>query len=108
MKTRFADEMYAIACEGGFSCLPRHRDAIRWLFRVFCGLNIIIKAPGQFRGLRVSLWSNALWVSPDEDSEIIVYFPTSTFKLKLCMVQSKIFFAYNFFKHEQDFAMIFI
>ena len=66
-----------------------------------------MKAPGQFRGLRVSLLSNALWVSPDEDSEIIVNFPTSTLKLTLCMVQSKMFFVYIFFKHEQDFAIVF-
>jgi hypothetical protein len=47
--------------------------------------NIIKEAPGQLNRLRVGLWSNALGVSSDEDSEIFVNVLTSTLTLKMLM-----------------------
>ena len=70
--------MYAEAYFSTFRGIVRPLGTIKWLFRVFCGLNIIVEAPEQLRWLRMGLWSNALGVSPDEDSEIIVNVPTST------------------------------
>jgi hypothetical protein len=95
--------MYAEAYFSTFWGIARPLGVINKRFRVFCGLNVIIKAPGQFRGLRVGLWSNALGVSPDEDSEIIVNAPTSTLKLKLLMLNIKYIFFTRIQEHKLKF-----
>ena len=97
--------MYAIACLGTSGRLARPPGPISASFRVSVVPNIMLGLHGQFRGLGMTLWSNALGVSSDDDYDNPVNVPTSTLKLKLCMVI--FFFRYNFFKHEQNFAMVF-
>ena len=48
-----------------------------------------MEAPGQLRGVRVSIWPNALGVSQEYYFEIFVYVPTSTLKLKMMMMNLK-------------------
>jgi hypothetical protein len=55
----------------------------------------------------VGLGANARGVTYVNDFENSAYLPTSTLKLKPCMVQLKIFFAQKFQEHEQGLIMVF-
>jgi hypothetical protein len=62
-----------------------------------------MEAPGQLRGVRVSIWSNALGASLEKNSEIFVYVPTSTLTLKMLMFNIGHFLQFRMFIYKLRF-----